>query len=381
VRSRSYLLVLLATFLFFLAVNAFALLPGHLARMGATSTSVGHVMGTMQVVTAVVMPLVGLLLHRVSARGSMVRGAALLAAACVGLSMVEGWSWLLFLGRAAQGLAFAMFFVSAGALVVTLVPASRRAEGIARFGAAMLVTNALATLAGEWLLRWGTFSDLCLAAGGCAAAAAATSLFIAPTAAAGEAPTPLAALMRVPAFAAGLVALAATALGFGTVFSFLSAFAAQEGLGAVSPFFAAYTAASLVVRFTSGRLADRRDRRLVIAPSLGVASLAIAGLGAARSGVHLAALGTLYGAATGLAFPALMAFVVDQAEEADRARAVALDNWAFTIGVLVATATFGPLADSIGARTGFVVVAAAGAIGCTLPLLVRPRVAAGLPQS
>jgi MFS family permease len=362
-----------STFFFFLSVSAFALMPRHLVLLGATDTQVGWIMGANQLATAVFMPLVGLALGRMTPRSLMIRGAVLYAAACAGLGWVQDLSWVFLAARLVHGLAFALFFVSAGALVVDAVPEARRARGIALWGASVLVTQAVAPLAGEWAVATWSFRELYLGAAVCAAAAAVAALPLADAAPAEGPRSGLWSLMRRRAVALGLLSLFGVSVGFGAVFSFLAAFAEREGLGPVSPFFAAYTAGSLLVRLVAGSLADRVDRRLVIVPSMLAGGVAIAALALVRPGwVHLGLAGGLYGLAVGFANPTLMAYVVDQVRPADAPRAVALDNWSFTLGMLAGALAFGPAAGLLGLRGAFVAAAAPGILAATLLACWRP---------
>jgi len=372
--QRSFLLALAATFFFFLAMSAYVLMPRQLWELGASDSAIGWVMGAIQVTTAVFMPLVGMLLHRVSPRGFMVVGALLMAAGSAALAQIDQLSFWLYLIRAVQGLGFAAFFVSAGTLVVTVVPEHQRAQGLSVWGAGVLITQAVAPLAAEQVLAVGSFAHVYWAAAGACVLAALTSLALPPQRPEEAVPTPLLTLLRKPAIAVGLLALLSGSLGFGTLYSFLSAFTEREGLGPVGPFFAAYTVGSLAVRIVGSKLADRVDRRLVIVPALVLAALAIGALWLVSAGWHLVIVGALYGAGSGFAYPALMAFVVDQAEPAARARAVALDNWSFTIGMLLAAVVFGPIADALTLRLAFLGVGVLGASSALALLAVRlPR--------
>lgn len=372
--ERNFLLTLVATFLLFLAVSAFVLMPRQLWELGASESIIGWVMGAMQVTTAVAMPVVGVLIHRVGPRNFMIFGAVLLALSCALLTRLDQIGWLFYAARAAHGLAFASFFVSAGSLVVTTVPEAQRAEGISLWGAGVLITQALAPMGGEWLVAHGGFDHLYWTATAACAGAALVSLLLPHHQPSPVRPSPLGRLLRKPAVAAGLVALMTSSLGFGTIYAFLSAFAKDAELGPVGPFFLAYTLGSIAIRIVGRKLADRFDRRLVIVPALIAASAAIASLAVVADGWQLAAVGAAFGVASGLSYPALMAFVVDQAEPVDRPRAVALDNWSFTLGMLVSAVGFGALAERMGMRTSFIAVAAVG-IAAALALLAvgRPR--------
>jgi MFS family permease len=364
---RDFLLSVVATFFLFLAVSALFLLPRQLVGLGASDAEIGLVMGSMQVATLVAMPLVGTWLHRVGARGFMIRGAALMCATCVALSQTGSLSWVLVLVRLVQGLGFAMFFVSVGALVVEVTPESRRAQGLALWGVAVLVTQALAPCLSERLLETRSFSDLWRAAAGACAVAAVSSLLLTRTAPPGGVPSPLTRLLRLRPVALAEVAVMSSGIGFGSIISFLAAYTERIEIGTVAPFFGAYFASSVLVRVFGGSLADRGDRRRVVIPSLVAAGAAVAGLSLVSSGLHLATVGLVFGAGHGLSYPTLMAFVVDQARPIDQPRVVALNNWSFTVGMLAGSIGFGPLSGLVGTRAAY---AAVGAIGLAAAALL-----------
>jgi MFS family permease len=238
----------------------------------------------------------------------------------------------------------------------------------------VLITHALAPIGGEWLLERGGFDALYWAAAVACGGAAAVSVLLPHHRPSAAVPSPLSRLLRKRAIATGLFALFTSSLGFGTIYAFLSAFAKQEGLGTVGPFFLAYTLGSIAIRIVGGKLADRYDRRLVIVPALLACAGSIAALAFIDQAWQLIVVGAAFGIASGLSYPALMALVVDQADPADRPRAVALDNWAFTLGMLLAAFGFGAAAERMGMRAAFVAVAAVGVVASVA------LIAAGRPE-
>jgi len=361
--ARDYWLTVVSTFLFFMAISAFVLMPRQLLLLGASAPEIGWIMGSTQVTTAVFMLLVGLGMGQFSPKGLMMRGALLFAATCVGLSFVDRIGWVLYLARALQGVGFALFFVSAGFTVVAVVPEEKRARGISLWGAGVLITQAVAPLVGEQIIEHAGYATFYLAAAGCCAAAMIVARFISVIETDEGPSTPMLKLLRHRNVTMGLVALLGSAIGFGSIIAFLSAFAEREELGPVSPYFAAYTICSLLARILGGHVADRVDRRLVIVPALLLGAGAISGLAWTQNGLHLAIAGGAYGVASGYSYPTLMAYVVDQVSPADRPRVIALDNWSFTVGILIGNLAFGPIADALSMRAAFPVAAIPAIIG------------------
>ena len=67
----------------------------------------------------------------------------------------------------------------------------------------------------------------------------------------------------------------------------------------------------------------------------------------------LVAVGALFGAAQGISYPTLHAFLVDLTPPAHLGRSQALFNGAFNLGVMSSAFVFGPVTDHLGHRTMF----------------------------
>jgi predicted MFS family arabinose efflux permease len=287
-----------------------------------------------------------------------------MALASAGFVLVDRVGPMLFVLRAAQGLAFAAGFNAAATLAIELAPPARRAAALGLFGVSTLATHALAPTLGEQIVHAAGFATLF-------AVAAAFSLVGLGVAWALPEPAlhPSAGGTRFRpnselAFAIATVACCGAA--FGSVITFVPTFVRDANLGPVSTFFLCYTATAILTRIGAGDLGDTLGRRAVIRPALALLATSIAALAWVRSTLALAAAGLLFGAAQGLVYPTLNAFTVDQAEEGQLGRTQSLYNGAFNLGVTLGAFAFGPVVHVFGHRRMFLCAAAVAGVALAI---------------
>ena len=93
------------------------------------------------------------------------------------------------------------------------------------------------------------------------------------------------------------------------------------GLGNRGLYFLCFTGASLLSRLVAGRLSDRYGRAPVIRVACGLTGVGLLWMGYYPGPAGLLGGAALFGFTTGIAGPALMAWVIDRASEAERGRA------------------------------------------------------------
>jgi MFS family permease len=175
-----------------------------------------------------------------------------------------------------------------------------------------------------------------------------------------------------------LWAAAAGGAAFGVMFTFTQPLALSLGDTHISPLFAGYTAAALLVRLVFGNLADRLGRARVGAAALAFYALVVASTAGLAPG-WLSVVGIGFGLAHGAFYPSLNALALEGAARDERGTIGAYFNAAFNGGVLIVTYCFGQVAQAYGYRVVFLLVAGLTCSGCFMlrgqmrkPLLARP---------
>src|SRR5262245_43147042 len=142
------------------------LLPLFVRQLGGDELMIGVLLGTGLAASVALRPAVGALLDRLGRRRVLLWGAAVNTVSLPLFSLVDAVGIPLFalvgVHMVVGGALFASYFTYAA----DLVPAARRAEGIAIFGVAGMIPNGLGPALGEILIaRAGFAAFFCAAAG------------------------------------------------------------------------------------------------------------------------------------------------------------------------------------------------------------------------
>ena len=373
--SPAFVRVAAANFCFFLTFASFFLLPLHVRALGGSERTVGFVMGMNGVAGLVSVFLLGPLLDRYDRLHFLRAGILVMLLATVGYLAVDRIGPLLFALRIVQGVAFAAGFNAASTLAAELAPPARRAAALGLFGISTLGTHALAPTIGEQVLRLGGFPLLFVVAAGYSVLGLALTVGIPSSRPHDGAPVPRLAVGEDLLATIAVVAL--MGIAFGTVITFMPTFVHHDAqLGSVSTFFLSYTAAAIGTRFGAGGLGDTFGHRRVVAPALATLAAAIAGLAAVHSVGALAAVGVVFGAAQGIAYPTLNAYAIEHAPPGQLGRLQTLFNGAFNLGVTAGSFVLGAVADAYGHRPVFLCAGATAAVAAALFVAATPEAGA-----
>lgn len=357
--TRDFALILATQLAFGFAFSSFFLLPKFVVtELHGSPSQVGYVGATAVLAAVLSSPLCGKLLGRGGRKPIIALGCLLSGIGAIGfLGVTEVGSYLYGL-RAVQGVGYTLYFVGAGTLVADISPAPRLGQAIGWFGSAGLFMNAVATLVAERVAHDFGWHSVFVAAAVSGVVGSLLALGLREperTQHASIAPSitrPAPAPSRLPV----MWAAAAGGAAFGVMFTFTQPLALSLGDSNISPLFAGYTAAALVVRLAFGNLADRLGRARVGAVALALYALVVASTAALGPG-WLSVVGIGFGLAHGAFYPSLNALALEGAARAERGTIGAYFNAAFNGGVLIVTYCFGQVAQVYGYRVVFLLVA------------------------
>jgi len=365
--SRAFLLCAAANFFQSLAFNLYLHFPGFLHELGASEVEIGVLTAITAVAAIGVRPPLGMALDRGSRRG-LVWAAAVLDVVVCGLYLTIGslgpWAYVV---RVLHGFAEAILFTTLFTIAADWVPASRRTEGMALYGASGMLPISLGGVLGDALLARGTYALLFEVSAVLAALALATSLAIA------EKPRPhLAEHEPARGFGAALLQHDLAPLWmlgsvFGValagVFTFVKRFSMETGVASVGAFFTAYAGAAIAVRLGGGSLPDRLGARRMLPPAMAALAIGVMFLALARSQRAVLASGVLCGVGHGFAYPMLSSLVVTRAREAERGAAISILTALPDVGALVGAPVAGWILEAAGFSAMFAASACALALG------------------
>lgn len=354
--SGPFLRVTIANFFFFMNFASFFLLPLRITALGGSEATVGAVMGCFGIAGLITLPIVGLTIDRFGRRSYLILGTIGMSLASIGYAQFDGLGPLFAL-RALQGVSFSCAFTATTTFAATFAPIERRAQALGLFGLSTLLTHAIAPTLGEFVIQASGFIPLFYAATACTLVTLVLAFPLPghPGRHVASAIAPAVPMNKL-FWVVGCTTLLA-AMGFGTVITFIPTFVRSEGLGRVGFFFGAYTATAILTRLVGAGLSDSLGRRRVILPTLLGLAFSILVLSLARGVLTLVVAGALFGAAQGVSYPTLHAFLVDMTAEANLGKAQALFNGAFNLGVTSSAFIFGLVAESFGHRVMFAAAA------------------------
>jgi MFS family permease len=354
--NGQFLLIAATNLCLFLVVATWSFLPVVIVELGGNSADVGLVMGSIGVTSLGCLPLLAPLIDRYGRKMFIVGGILLMGLTNAGFLLFHTYSPLMIIVRLVQGIAFAACFNGCATAIVDLIPPENRAQGIGLFGVSGSMAVAIGPYVGEiFLLKWGYSAYFLLLVGfglvGFLMALMVTEpdRKISHERLQGFFPT---------AFQNGNLSMMVTAGIFGSGFAamnmFFPLFAKSLGFQA-GLFFVCYGCSLLMVRILLGQLADRINRdRLILACLVGFGVLLVS-TSRMDSIVQTVFLGGLFGVLQGLSYPAMMARMVDRADDNNRGIVVALFTGSFGVGISVSMLAWGVIADAKGLSFMFLV--------------------------
>ncbi|MFB9184905.1 MFS transporter [Dactylosporangium sucinum] len=340
--------VVAASIGFYLPLSVVPLLAGPVAGLATVSLLVATV--AVELVTP-------RLVARAGYRWSLAAGLVLLGAPTVVLA-VDASPVVIVAVSVLRGAGFAVCTVAGGALTATLIPASRRGEGLALVGLASGATSLLALPAGVWAAaRWG-YPPVFVATAACTLLA----LLSVPglprrTPAAGHREVRVAAGLRSAALTRPALIFAASTTAIGVIVTYLPLAAAGLPAWVAPAALLAQPAAATAARWFAGRLGDRRGPGRLLTPGLLLAAAGTAGL----AGGPLLMVGgaLLLGAGFGVLQNATLTLMYNRAPAGGENTVSAIWNTAYDLGMAAGALVAGLVVASAGYPATFLLTAAA----------------------
>lgn len=308
-------------------------------------------------------------LARIDNRIGLAVGLLLMGMPAVLLTVVPSVPWVLAL-TAVRGLGFAATLVAGGAITVALLPAERRAQGLAVAGAASALPALIVLPLGAWAADRGGYTFVSAVAGLCAlGAVAAVARLPRGTGGDGGAPGPSSRWAPGAAVMLPCAVFGVSAMGAGIVFTFLPLAVGPPRAGLAAVLLFLEPAAALVARLSAGRYGDGRRALPLLAPALGAAALGMLLTALYRSPwaalVGVALFGVGFGASQNITLTAMY----QRAPRRAYGAITALWNFAYDGGMGAGAFGFGLLSG----RTGYAWALAATAVvmAAMLPAAVR----------
>jgi MFS family permease len=333
-----------------------SVVPGYVVAGDAADGAAGLVTGVLMLAGVLAECAAPRLLARFGNRAVFAAGLLLLGVPSL-LLVPSGQLAAVVAVCAVRGVGFGLVVVVAGALVVSLVPADRRGEGLATYGVAACVPGVVALPLGLWLVDAVGYPAVFTAG---AAAAVLGLAFLArlpgadtaetsaqPAATPAEPAHCLLPTARQPGQWRPAVVFAATTTAAGIVVAFLPLAAGLSATTAAAGLLVQAVAAT-AGRYWAGRYGDRRGHSRLVVPGLVAATAGMVLLLGLPSPVVAVLAMTVFGLGFGVTQSATFAIMVERAPAHSHGTVSALWNLAYDLGYGAGPLAFGVVLVGIG---------------------------------
>jgi len=352
-------------FSFTVFLSALQLLPTapfHIHDLGGSTTASGLFLGLLTYSSAFSAPVTGALADRFGRTRQLLVCSLAIAGFSV-LYAVAPTVPLLLVLVPLHGIIWSGLLSASGAYIASMLPSSRRAEGIGYWGLSSVVALAVAPPIGFWIYQFGWFW-LCMFASLLNVVMAAIAWQLHGT----EVPTIRATHEQDPrGWVEWRVLLLSLPLflysfAYGAITSFSAMYADSLGITPKSVYLTTLAVVILVTRPVLGPLGDRFGYRRVFAPCLVLitAGLVLLALATTRSGLIVSAI--VFGTGFGTAYPVFAAYVTHGVDANRRGAAFGAILAAFDTGIGTGSSSLGWLVSNFGYPAAFGVAAALSAL-------------------
>ncbi len=351
--------------------------PFHISDLGGGPLASGLFLGLLTFASAWSAPFTGAYADRIGRRRTLVMASLGLAGFSASYAFIDNYRVLLALVLV-HGIVWSSLMSASAAYMTGVLPAARRAEGIAYWGLASVIAMVIAPSVGFWMYRhswtWLCVGTTALNLGMAGIAWRLEDDTAPPTPLHPHAPTthPRRAwierrvlLLSLPLFL--------YAYGYGAISSFSAVYADAIGVQPKTIYLTTLALVALVTRPVLGRLGDQLGYRRLFIPCLVMMTLGLAVLPMATTAVHLSISAGLFAIGFGSSYPVFAAYVMQDVGETRRGAAFGAILAAFDTGIGTGSTMTGWLSGRAGFPTAFAVAAVLAAMALPMFLLVDKR--------
>lgn len=370
------LLCLIGFAAFFSSYLRIPVMPLFAATLGAGPAQVGTINGSFMLTAGLLSIPAGLLADRIGRKWPIIAGmtatalSSLLVTHCHHPGEMAA-AYVLF------GAGLAAFAPGMLSLVADVMPQQRLGQAYGWYTTAIYIAMTLGPATGGYLAKAVGLRQVFVVSACLLAAVTLLALLVLPQGPPRhktELHAALAAsfeLLRNRRLLACLLATVGSCVGFGVFLTFLPLYATQHGYDPahVGLVFAAQAITNVVGRVPIGSLADRIDRRRLVAVGLICLSVALAALGQFVLIGHLMVCAVVMGVGMALTFTAIGALIAELVPAVQRGLAMGMYNSCVYLGMMAGSTVLGLALKRVGYPVGF---AAAGSVALITLVLFFP---------
>src|SRR5262245_43122577 len=311
-------------FSFTVFLSAFQLLPVapyRILALGGTAAVAGLFLGFLTYSSAASAPFTGTLVDRLGSRRILLISSSAITVFSLVYAVLPGYGWMLAL-VVIHGVFWSGLLSAAATYVRSLVPVTRRSEGMGYWGLSTVLAVSMAPTLGLWVYSHGGWTAMCVEAAALNLLMGAIAWALPRDARRPQTPHPVAlgALLEWRLLIVSF-ALLLYAFGYGGITSFVALYTDANGVTPRALYFTLFCLTIVATRPFIGRFADRVGYRRVFVPcvALIVCALTLLALGGSRTVLIASAL--IFGTGFGSAYPVFLGHVLRFVDENRRGAA------------------------------------------------------------
>jgi MFS family permease len=348
--------------------------PFHVRDLGGGALASGLFLGFLTFASAWSAPFTGALADRMGRRRTLVVASLCLAGFSASYALVTNYRLLLALVLI-HGIVWSALLSASAAYMTGVLPASRRAEGIAYWGLSSIIAMAIAPSFGFWMYHH-SWAWLC---------AGTTLLNLGMAWIAWKLHDDVSGDQSVQtgprkkhAWIEQRVLLLSLPLflysyGYGAISSFSAVYADAIGVSPKTIYLTTLALVTLVTRPFLGRLGDQVGYKKLFLPCLVMMTLGLAVLPIAVSSIHLVVSASLFAVGFGSAYPVFAAYVMQDVGETRRGAAFGAILAAFDTGIGTGSTLTGWLSGKVGFPPAFALAAVLAGLALPAFLILDRR--------
>jgi MFS family permease len=361
---------LMCGFSFTVFLSAFQLLPVapyRILALGGSAAAAGLFLGFLTYASAASAPVTGGLADRIGPRRILIVASLAIAGFSLLYAVLPAYELMLGL-VIVHGLFWSGLLSSSATYVVSLVPPSRRAEGMGYWGLSTVLAVSVAPTIGLWVYSHGGWFAMCVEAA-VLNLLMATIAFLLPRDAS---PAPDRALSMATLLEWRVLILSFSlflySFGYGGLTSFVALYTDSLAVRPRALYFTLFSVVIVGTRPFIGRFADRVGYRRVFIPCVGlvVTGFVLLALGGSRPYLIVSAI--VFGTGFGSAYPVFLAHVLKFVDDSRRGATFGSIIGAFDTGIGTGSIVMGWIIEHYGYRPAW--ATAAVLAGCSIPFFV-----------
>lgn len=357
-------------FTFTVFLSAFQLLPVapyRILALGGSAAVAGLFLGFLTYASAASAPLTGTLADRIGSRRVLVSCSLAITLFSLVYAALPSYGLMLVL-VIVHGVFWSGLLSASAAYVASLVPASRRAEGLGYWGLSTVLAVAVAPTIGLWVYSTGGWTAMCLEAAGLNLLMAIIAWALpADAPRATQAPLTARTLLEWRVMVVSF-SLFLYSFGYGGLTTFIALYSDENGVRPRALYFTVFSLTIIATRPFVGRFADRVGYRRVFLPCLALIALAFGLLAVGGSRPVLVGSAVLFGMGFGSAYPVFLGHVLRFVDEHRRGAAFGSIIGMFDTGIGTGSITLGWIVERFGYRPAWTTAALLAL--CAIPFFV-----------